>query len=84
MYNDFRKQVKDLKKLDTHEHYPAEKYMVNSKMDFFDYFVPYICDNLLTAGMKPENWAALTNSGLSFEERWHIFEPLLDDIKHTT
>jgi len=84
MYTDFRNEIKALKKIDTHEHYPAEKYLVESKMGFFDYFVPYICDNLLTAGMKSENWAALANRNLPFDERWNIFEPFLEDIKHTT
>ncbi len=84
MYNNFRTKIKNLKKIDTHEHYPSEKYMDISPRDFFDYFLPYICDNLLTAGMKPESWVSLTNKRLTFEQRWEIFEPFLEDIKHTT
>ena len=83
-YENFRNKIKNQPKIDTHEHYPAEQYTVNQNIDFFNYFVPYICDNLLTAGMPLMDWVALGNKSISFEDRWKLFEPYIDDIKHTT
>lgn len=83
-YPEFEKKICSLKKIDTHEHYPAEKFIVNSNVDFFDLFVPYICDNLLTAGMTTQQWVMMTDKRISFDERWAIFEPFIDDIKYTT
>jgi uncharacterized protein len=83
-YSDFAAKITAMKKIDTHEHYPAEKYLVNQPVNVFDLFVPYICDNLLTAGMTTGQWVQMTNKSIPFDDRWAIFEPFLEDIRHTT
>ena len=83
-YQEFIKTIASLNKIDTHEHYPTEDNIVGKKIDFFDLLVPYICDNLLTAGATTEQWIFIQSKSNSFEERWAIFALFLDDIKHTT
>lgn len=83
-YIETLKKIKALPVIDTHEHIGAERDMVNQPLDVFNLFIPYICDNLLTAGMKSTEWAVLQNKSIPFEERWNVFSPYLSFIKFST
>lgn len=84
MYGPLREEIAKMKKIDTHEHYPAEKHFVDSHIDFFSLLSPYVCDNLLTAGMTVGQWGRVARPDTPFEEKWEIFEPFIQDIRHTT
>jgi hypothetical protein len=83
-YQEFLDTIKQYPKIDTHEHIPAERFAVGNQIDFFDFLVPYICDNLLTAGATTEQWVLIQSKHMPFEERWETFELFIEDIRHTT
>lgn len=83
-YSEFQKQIEQMPKIDTHEHIPAERHGVGNPIDFFDFLVPYICDNLLTAGASVEQWVVIQSKNLPFETRWETFAKFIDDIQYTT
>lgn len=83
-YLEFLDTIRSYPKIDTHEHIPAERFAVGNPIDFFDFLVPYICDNLLTAGATTEQWVLIQSKHRPFEERWGVFEMYIEDIRHTT
>lgn len=83
-YKDFLSRIKEIKVIDTHEHIGAERDLINQKIDAFSLFVPYICDNLISAGMGRNEWAMISNMDTPFEDRWKIFEPYMGYIKFST
>lgn len=82
--NELLKKIIDLPVIDTHEHITAEKAAINDKTDIFDLFMPYVCDNLMTAGMDKSDWEKLLDKNIDIDTRWNMFEPYLEDIKYTT
>lgn len=67
--------------VDTHEHYSPEQYWSGEHSDFFDLLCPYACDDLISAGMPPETWAALANKALPIAERLALLSPYLPYVR---
>jgi hypothetical protein len=83
-FNSFVEKIRKIPVIDTHEHITAEKYSINSPIDVFTLFTPYICDNLLTCGMSVDEWRKLNDKSLNFHDRWEIFEPYYEYVECTT
>lgn len=70
--------------IDTHEHMMHERDFAISHMDVITLLTPYICDNLLSAGMSIEQWQMINDTSRTFEQRFSMLEPYLPLVKHTT
>jgi hypothetical protein len=81
---EFRKRIDALPVIDTHEHWPPERFCVGRPLDFFDLLVPYVVDNLTNAGMSVAEWAFLANRANAFDARWELLARFLDDVRDTT
>ncbi len=80
----FLEKVKAITVIDTHEHFMEQAPLAALNLDFYDMLSPYVCDILLSSGMTHEQWDLLNNNKCSPLDRWNIFEPYLNNIRHTT
>lgn len=84
-YQEFVNKVRNIKKIDTHEHITSNRYSINSNLDIFDLmFMPYNCDSLLSAGCSLDEWRKICNKSLDFDERYKIVDKYLILIKNIT
>ncbi len=70
--------------IDTHEHISSEEEMLGAKIDIFNLFVPYIVDNLESAGMTTEEMMVMKNGQAGFKDRWEAFNKYYPDIQNST
>ncbi len=77
-------QIKGLQIIDTHEHIPHERDCACGTLDVFDFFTPYICDNLCSAGVTAELWAKFTDKSIPITERLKGAFSYIEDIRFTT
>lgn len=77
-------QIKVLQIIDTHEHIPHERDCACGTLDVFDFFTPYICDNLSSAGVTAELWAKFTDKSIPITERLKGAFSYIEDIRFTT
>ncbi len=83
-YKELFSELAGISLIDTHEHIPPENTELETERDIFDLFVPYVCDQFLSAGLKPDEWEKAMDKGLEFEHRWKIIEPLIPFVRKTT
>ncbi|MEM2913910.1 MAG: amidohydrolase family protein [Candidatus Bathyarchaeia archaeon] len=77
-------EIKDLEIVDAHEHLPPEKERVSKKVDLFTLFSHYTHADLITAGMKRENYNRILDTSVPLDERWKLFKPYYKLSKHTS
>ena len=65
-------KLKQLPVIDTHEHFAPEQYLQSDGIHFFTLLAPYVCDNMFSAGMTPEEWAMLQTPQVSFSAKTEI------------
>lgn len=82
-YGSLFDKISALPVIDTHEHLPPEKQIVEQVPDFFDMLTPYICDDLLSAGMSLHEFSVIRNHDCDFAIRWQTFDRYLKDVQHT-
>jgi hypothetical protein len=78
------KYIESLTIIDTHEHIKREKDFLGSRLDVFNMMIPYIIDNLQTAGMTDDELSLMSNKEADFKEKWDAFYKYYPSIKHTT
>ncbi len=81
-YVDFLAEISRLPVYDTHEHFMPESELAENSPDFFDLLFPYICDDLMSAGMSGDALKSLRDRNLPFHRRWVIFESYYPYIRH--
>lgn len=75
--------LSDMKVIDAHEHLIPEKTRLEKKIDFFILFSHYTEADLMSAGMKPADYARLRDDqSMPLEEKWRIFRNFYPMIKH--
>ena len=72
----------DMEIVDAHEHLPPEHVRTGAKVDALTLFSHYTRTDLVTAGMKPEDYEKITNTDGDLDERWKLFRPHLDNIRY--
>lgn len=77
-------KLKQLPVIDTHEHFAPEQYLQSDGIHFFTLLAPYVCDNMFSAGMTPEEWAMLQTPQVSLAQKTEIFGKYIPLIKYTT
>lgn len=68
--------------IDAHEHLPPEYVRTDAKVDALTLFSHYTRTDLVTAGMKPEDYDKVINSEDPLDERWELFRPHLENIRY--
>jgi len=76
--------VENLWIIDTHEHLVPENGRVNAKADPLQTFLlQYASSDLISAGLKVEDYAVIMNSSTPIEERWAALEPFWEKASNT-
>ena len=78
------KYIDTLKIIDTHEHIDREADLLGSKLDVFDMMIPYIIDNLQSAGMTWDEMKLMDSKEADFKEKWDAFYKYYPFIRNTT
>ena len=68
--------------IDAHEHLPPESVRTGSPVDVFTLFAHYTRADLISAGMKQEEWERLQDTSADIEERWKTFERFYPFIRY--
>lgn len=84
MKTELLQQLKMMPVIDSHEHLPHEKDLLGASLDMIDLMTPYICDNLMTCGLREADWRRANDKAVPFIERYHIIKNYVKQIKHTT
>lgn len=74
--------MEDMVIVDAHEHLPPEHVRTSAKVDALTLFAHYTRTDLVTAGMKPEDYERVIDSQGNLDERWKIFKPYLEHIRY--
>ncbi|MEM3403110.1 MAG: amidohydrolase family protein [Nitrososphaeria archaeon] len=70
--------------VDTHEHLVQENGRVTMEADPLQTFLlQYTSSDLISAGLKVEDYATIMNSTIPIEERWTILEPFWEKASNT-
>lgn len=78
------KYIDGLTIIDTHEHISSEAELLGAQIDIFHLFVPYIVDNLESAGIRNDEMALMKNEKAAFKDRWAVFNKYYPSIRNTT
>ncbi|HIE27043.1 TPA: hypothetical protein EYP66_07135 [Candidatus Poribacteria bacterium] len=68
--------------VDAHEHLPPESSRTNAEVDVLTLFSHYTRTDLITAGMKPEEYDRMFDQSIALSERWKLFRPHLENIRY--
>ncbi len=80
---DWIEYQRQLPKIDTHEHLPPEKALLDHPADILDMlFFPYNCDTLWSAGCTDAEWKQLTDKTLPLQQRCELLEKYLPAIRY--
>jgi len=78
------KYIDGLTVIDTHEHLSSEDELLGLQLDIFNLFIPYIVDNLESAGITADEMALMKNSQAPFKDRWAAFYKYYPAIQNST
>ncbi len=68
--------------IDTHEHLSTEKQHLTNYYTFYNWFIPYVQYDLMSAGMPAENlWRAPDSDSMTLAY-WKQIKPLWEYVKH--
>ncbi len=76
--------MEDMEIIDAHEHLPPEHVRTSSKVDVMTLFSHYTRTDLITAGMKPEDYEKVINPNEPLDKRWKLFKPYFEHIRYGT
>ncbi len=68
--------------LDTHEHLMPEGQRLRQKLDVFYLFGHYVSSDSVSAGLPIRKWPWLWDSSQSLAERWALFSPYWERVRH--
>ncbi len=77
-------QIKMMRIIDTHEHIPHERDCNSETLDVFDFFTPYICDNLCSVGVTSKQWQEFTDKKIPLKNRLQSAFGYIESIRFTT
>lgn len=78
------KYIDGLPVIDTHEHISSEAELLGLQLDIFHLFIPYIVDNLESAGITSNEMAMMKDSQAPFKDRWAAFYKYYPAIQNST
>jgi len=84
LFEDIRNSINEIRIFDTHEHLMYESERRTKKLDFFTFFSGYASTDLMSAGLKLQDFQRLRNQSVDLKTKWDIFYPYWELIKNTT
>ena len=78
-----KKAVDDILLINTHEHLISEDGRLTLTTDLFYLLNSYVKCDLISSGMKEEDFKFIMNSNNPLEERWGKFYPYWEKTKNT-
>lgn len=78
------KYIDNLTVIDTHEHISSESELQGLQLDIFNLFIPYIVDNLESAGITDDEMFLMKNTQAPFKDRWAAFYKYYPAIQSST
>jgi predicted TIM-barrel fold metal-dependent hydrolase len=76
------KAFEEFEVIDAHEHLPPEHVRTGQQVDALTLFSHYTRTDLITSGMRPEEYDALHNANLPLDYRWNLLKPFLENIRY--
>jgi len=83
LYNLVKEKIDEIKIFDSHEHVMYENDRRNKKMNFFDFLLCYVSNDLVSSGMDLKQFNMLLSHEIEIEEKYKIFKPWWDNIENT-
>jgi hypothetical protein len=84
VYEQLREHVFSLDIIDTHEHLPAREEWRNQACDVLgEYLVHYMNCDLVSAGLRREKLAEVTDPSRPLMQRWRLIEPYWQAARNT-
>ena len=85
IFNEIFEGVKKIPVIDTHEHLLwSEEIRVNEKTDVLrEYLSHYMKSDVISAGLKQEDYNKVIDVNLDINERWKIVEPFWEVSRYT-
>ena len=74
--------MEDMEIIDAHEHLPPEHVRTDAKVDVLTLFSHYTRTDLITAGMKPDDYQKVIDAEGPLDERWKLFRPYFEHIRY--
>ena len=68
--------------VDAHEHLPPEHVRTSAKVDVLTLFAHYTRTDLVTSGMKPDDYEKVIDTEGPLDERWKLFRPYFEHIRY--
>jgi len=68
--------------VDAHEHLPPEHVRTSSRVDVLTLFSHYTYTDLITAGMKPDDYQRVIDPEGTLDKRWELFKPHFENIRY--
>jgi hypothetical protein len=75
------KAFEEFEVIDAHEHLPPESVRLGQQVDALTLFAHYTRTDLVTAGMRSEDYDAMHNANLPLDYRWNLLKPHLDNVR---
>lgn len=83
LYNLVKEKIYKIKIFDSHEHVMYENDRRNKKMDFFDFLLCYVSNDLISSGMELKQFNLLLSHEIEIKEKYKIFKPWWNNIENT-
>lgn len=78
------KAMQEFEVIDCHEHLGPEEGRTGRDVDVFDLIGSYVRLDLLSAGMREQDYQSLYDHGLPLERRWSLLKPFWEQIRGRT
>lgn len=75
------KAFEEFEVVDAHEHLSPEPARVSSQVDALTLFSHYVRTDLVTSGMRSEDYDAMHNRNYTLDHRWNLLKPYLEHIR---
>jgi len=84
IFDEIHKHVQTLEIIDTHEHLPAFEHLREKDTDVLkEYLTHYLSCDLISAGLRPEEYEKVIDNRLPLMERWKRAEPYWEASRNT-
>ena len=74
--------MENMEIVDAHEHLPPEHVRTGAKVDVLTLFAHYTRTDLVTSGMKPDDYEKVIDTEGPLDERWKLFRPYFEHVRY--
>lgn len=85
IYMHILEHINTIPVIDTHEHLESEDARLNRHVDMFNtYLIHYASSDLVSSGMKDDEYAFLLSDSSNLQKKWYIFKPYWERARNTS